>query len=320
MSKIVIVDDDPQVVSYDSTLFNDLKISNDIEVFKSIPRDSREIISRLDKAHTAVITKATTRINNNIIENLPELRHIAVFGIALDHIDVDSAKRNNIEITNIPDALTNSVAEHSIGLMISLIKKIPELDRRVRNNEWPSIEVDLFEGKTLGIIGAGAIGEKVARIGYNLGMKIIISPVLRLDKVRNLSFQELGEVSDINYLLSNSDVITLHTRIVQETEYLIGAEEFSIMKSNAVIINTARGKLVNEKALYDSLISGKIAGAALDVFEKEPLSKNNQLKSLSNVILTSHNAANSHEVINESIKKLINNIKSKLDWGFRWKK
>ena len=106
MPKIVIVDDDPQVVSYDSTLFNDLKISNDIEVFKSIPRDSREIISRLDKAHTAVITKATTRINNNIIENLPELRHIAVFGIALDHIDVDSAKRNNIEITNIPDALT----------------------------------------------------------------------------------------------------------------------------------------------------------------------------------------------------------------------
>ncbi|MBL06550.1 MAG: 3-phosphoglycerate dehydrogenase [Chloroflexi bacterium] len=313
MSKIVIVDDDPQVVTYDSSLFNDLKDNNEIEVFKSLPKDSREIISRLNNAHTAVITKATTKINNNILENLPQLRHIAVFGIALDHIDVDSAKRNNIEITNIPDVLTNSVAEHSIGLMISLIKKIPELDRRVRNNEWPSIDVDLFEGKTLGIIGAGAIGEKVARIGYNLGMKIIISPVLRLDKVRNLSFQEIAKVSDLNYLVSNSDVISLHTRIVQETEYLIDTDQFAIMKSNAILVNTARGKLVNEKALYDSLISGKIAGAALDVFEKEPLSLNNRLKSLSNVILTPHNAANSHEVKNESIKKLINNIKSKLD-------
>ena len=313
MSKIVIVDDEPQVVSYDPSLFNDLKIENEIEVFRSLPSDSREILSRLNDAHTAVITKATTKINNNIIESLPSLKHIAVFGIALDHIDVDSAKRNNIIVSNIPDILTNSVAEHSIGLMISLLKKIPELDRRVRNNEWPSIEVDLFEGKTLGIVGAGAIGEKVAKIGSNLGMNIIVTPVIRIDNVSTLSFQEFGKVSELDYLLENSDVITLHTRIVEETEYLISSNEFSRMKSNAFIINTARGKLINEKALYDSLVSGKIAGAALDVFENEPLSKNNQLKSLHNVILTPHNAANSHEIIKESIKKLIKNINTNLD-------
>ena len=126
------------------------------------------------------------------------------------------------------------MSEHSIGLMISLLKKIPELDRRVRNNEWPSIEVDLFEGKTLGIVGAGAIGEKVARIGSNLGMKIIVTPVIRMDNVRTLSFQEFGKVSDLEFLLENSDVVTLHTRIVEETEYLISSEEFSRMKSNAI--------------------------------------------------------------------------------------
>ena len=135
-------------------------------------------------------------------------------------------------------------------------------------------------------------------------MKIITSPVLRLDKEDELSFQEIGEVSDINYLLSNSDA-QLHTRIVQETEYLIGTEEFSIMKSKCIAyINTARGKLINEKALYNSLISGKIAGAALDVFEKEPLlGKKQSIKKFEHVILTPYNAANSYEVINESIKK-----------------
>ena len=308
MSKIIIIDDDPQVVSYDSSLFNELKSNHDIEVYKSLPKDSREIISRLEDAHTVVVTKATTKINNNIIENLSNLKHIAVFGIALDHIDVDSAKRNNITISNIPEILTNSVAEHAIGLMISLLKRIPELDRRIRGNEWPSIEIDLFEGKTLGIIGAGAVGEKVARIGYNLGMNIIITPVLRIDKVRTLSLEEFAEVSELNELLQNSDVVSLHTRIVEETEYLIGPEQFGMMKSNALIINTARGKLINEKSLYDSLVSGKISGAALDVFEVEPLSKNNKLKSLHNVILTSHNAANSHEVIKQSIKRLVENI------------
>jgi phosphoglycerate dehydrogenase-like enzyme len=313
MAKIIIIDDEPQVVSYDSSLFNDLKNNHELEVFKSLPKNSREIVNRLKNAHTAVITKATTIITNNILENLPDLRHIAVFGIALDHIDVDSAKRNNVKVSNIPDVLTNSVAEHSIGLMISLLKKIPELDRRVRNNEWPSIEIDLFEGKTLGIVGAGAIGEKVARIGYNLGMKVILTPVIRIDKIRTLSFEEFAKVSELDYLLENSDVITLHTRIIQETEYLIGTNQFSLMKSNALIINTARGRLINEKALYDSLVSGKISGAALDVFEKEPLSKNNQLKSLHNVILTPHNAGNSHEVIRESIKKLVENININLD-------
>ncbi len=313
MSKIIIIDDDPQVVSYDPSLFNELKGSHDIEIFKSLPKDSREIISRLKDAHTAVVTKGTTIINNSVIENLPNLKHIAVFGIALDHIDIDSAKRNNIVISNIPEILTNSVAEHSIALMISLLKRIPELDRRIRGNEWPSIEIDLFEGKTLGIVGAGDIGEKVARIGYNLGMKIIVTPVIRIDKVRTLSFEEFAEVAELNYLLENSDVVTLHTRIVEETEYLIGPKQFGMMKSNAIIINTARGKLINEKALYDSLVSGKIAGAALDVFEKEPLSKNNQLKSLHNVILTSHNAANSHEVIKDSIKKLVENINTNIN-------
>ena len=195
---------------------------------------------------------------------------------------------------------------------MSLNKRIPELDRRIRGNEWPSIEVELLEGKTLGIIGSGAIGEKVARMGLNLGMKIIISPMLRIDKVRTLSFEEFAKVSDINFLLENSDVVSIHTRVVENTKYLIDTEQFSLMKSSAILVNTARGRLVNEEALYNSLIGGKISGAALDVFEKEPIDENNKLKSLQNVIMTSHNAANSGESIKESINTLAKNITSNL--------
>ena len=312
MAKIVIVDDDPQVISYETDFFKSIQENNEIAVYKTRPSNSRELIQRVKDCHTIVVTKATTQITNSVIENSPNLRHIAVYGPALDHIDVDSANRNKIKVTSIPDILTNSVAEHTISLIMSLNKRIPELDRRIRGNEWPSIEVELLEGKTLGIIGSGAIGEKVARMGLNLGMKIIISPMLRIDKVRTLSFEEFAKVSDINFLLENSDVVSIHTRVVENTKYLIDTEQFSLMKSSAILVNTARGRLVNEEALYNSLIGGKISGAALDVFEKEPINENNKLKSLQNVIMTSHNAANSGESIKESINTLAKNITSNL--------
>ena len=309
MNKIVIVDDEPQVISYESSLFDDLE---EITIYKSRPKNPRDLIDRLKEAHTVVVTKANTIVNNNIIENLPNLKHIAVFGPALDHIDLNSAKRNNIIVTSIPNILTNAVAEHAISLMMSLNKKIPELDRRIRSNEWPSIETELLEGKTLGVIGTGAIGEKVARIGFNLGMKIIISPVIRIDKIRTLSFQEFSKVSDLNYLLQNSDIITIHTRIVDNNKYLLDKPEISLMKNNSLLINTARGKLVNEEVLYKAIISGKIGGAALDVFETEPIPEENKLRELHNVILTSHNAGNATGVVQQSIKKLIENIKNNL--------
>jgi phosphoglycerate dehydrogenase-like enzyme len=309
MSKIVIVDDEPQVISYESALFEDLK---EVSIYKSRPKDTKDIIARLYKTHTVVITKATTIINNNIIENLPELRHIAVFGTALDHIDLDAAKRNNIIVTSIPNILTNAVAEHAISLMMSLNKKIPELDRRIRSNEWPSIETELLEGKTLGVIGSGVIGEKVARIGFNLGMKIIINPVMRLDKIRAISFEEFAKVSELEYLLEHSDVVTIHTRVTDNNKYLLDRSEISLMKNNALLINTARGKLVNENVLYNAIVSGKIGGAALDVFETEPIPEENKLRELHNVILTSHNAANATGIVQESIKKLIENIKNNL--------
>ena len=288
-------------------------LNREIDLYYSRPEDTAEIISRLKDTHTVIVTKATTKINNDVIENLPSLKHIAVFGTALDHIDENAAKRNEVVISSIPNSFTMSVAEHTMALMFSLIKKIPEINNRIKNNnEWPSEEVDLINGKTIGIIGSGLIGEQVAKMASSFGMHVIMSPVMRLDNSRIRTIEEFAEVSDINLLLENSDVISIHTKLTTETKHLIDNEEISKIKSNAIIINTARGSLINQSVLYDALITGKIAGAALDVFEKEPIEKNSPLKGLKNVLLTSHNGANSKELILESINNLLKNVKQNL--------
>ena len=313
MEKIVIIDDETEIFSLNTEISKALNsLNREIDLYYSRPDGTSEIISRLKDSHTVVVTKATTAINNDVIENSPSLKHIAVFGTALDHIDLNAASRNEIVTTSIPNTFTMSVAEHTMALMFSLIKKIPEINSRINNNEWPSIEVDLINGKTIGIIGSGMIGEQVAKMASSFGMHVIMSPVMRLDNARIRTIEEFAEVADINMLLENSDVISIHTKLTAETRHLIDNEEFSKIKSNAIIINTARGSLINQSVLYDALITGKLSGAALDVFEKEPIEESNPLKGLKNVILTSHNGANSKELIAKSIAILIENIKNNL--------
>ena len=313
MEKIVIIDDETKIFSLNTEISKALNsLNREIDLYYSRPDGTSEIISRLKDSHTVVVTKATTAINNDVIENSPSLKHIAVFGTALDHIDLNAASRNEIVTTSIPNTFTMSVAEHTMALMFSLIKKIPEINSRINNNEWPSIEVELINGKTIGIIGSGLIGEQVAKMASSFGMHVIMSPVMRLDNSRIRTIEEFAEVADINMLLENSDVISIHTKLTAETRHLIDSEEFSKIKSNAIIINTARGSLINQSVLYDALITGKLSGAALDVFEKEPIEESNPLKGLKNVILTSHNGANSKELIAKSIASLIENIKKNL--------
>lgn len=313
MEKIVIIDDETEIFSLNTEISKALNsLNREIDLYYSRPDGTSEIISRLKDSHTVVVTKTTTAINNDVIENSPSLKHIAVFGTALDHIDLNAASRNEIVTTSIPNTFTMSVAEHTMALMFSLIKKIPEINSRINNNEWPSIEVDLINGKTIGIIGSGLIGEQVAKMASSFGMHVIMSPVMRLDNARIRTIEEFAEVADINMLLENSDVISIHTKLTAETRHLIDNEEFSKIKSNAIIINTARGSLINQSVLYDALITGKLSGAALDVFEKEPIEESSPLKGLKNVILTSHNGANSKELIAKSIANLIENIKNNL--------
>jgi len=212
----------------------------------------------------------------------------------LDNIDVEYAKSKGIKVINTPGATSISVAELTIGLLLAVMRKIAYADREMRNGAWPKKKCKGIEmyGKTLGIIGIGRIGREVAKRAKAFGMRVIYYDVYRPDGATE---RELGiEFRELDTLISEADVITLHVPLVSQTKHLINRERIAKMKDGAIIINAARGGIVDEEALYEALKSGKLYGAALDVYENEPL-KESKLFELDNIVLTPHIGAQAKE-------------------------
>ena len=244
------------------------------------------------------ILAAGNGMDAEIIRAAKNLKVISVYGAGYDSIDVDEASRHNILVANAPESVTESTAELAFGLMVSLMRNIPIRDRWLRRNPGSSWGMMMNEGqslfgKTLGIVGLGRIGKAVARRGQAFGMKVYYFNRNQLsremEKELNVSYLPLDE------LLKVSDVISLNTPLTPETRQLIGARELSLMKESAFFINTARGEVVDEQALIRHLEQGKLAGAGLDVFEKEPYIPEALLK-MDNVVLTPHIGTATHEV------------------------
>lgn len=245
----------------------------------------------------ALITVIPDQITKDIIDAAKNLKIIAAYSVGYDHIDLTAAKSKNIYVSNTPGNLTESVAEHSLALMMALGRHLAAADQFVRDGDYkywdPMIFLGpKFFGKTLGIIGFGRIGQYFARIAHS-GLNMSI---LYFDKNRNEDIEkELNAKSvDLGTLLENSDVISLHCNLCAETKHLIGERELRKMKPTAYLLNTARGSIVNEAALAVALREFWIAGAGLDVFENEPLVHKDLLK-LDNVILTPHIASATRE-------------------------
>jgi D-3-phosphoglycerate dehydrogenase len=191
---------------------------------------------------------------------------------------------------------------------MALARKIPQLDMRVREGEWPGGQLTQLAGKTLGIVGTGAVGIRLARIAEGIGMRILVSSLSESGQGQpngdTSSWTEVG-FSD---LLANSDAISVHARLTQQTRSMFGAAEFARMKPTALFINTARGQLVNHRALAEALANETIAGAALDVFGSEPLDRDSALAHLPNVILTPHIASNTAEALTVSLNMVVDNV------------
>jgi D-3-phosphoglycerate dehydrogenase len=236
---------------------------------------------------------------------VPDLKHIAIRGTATDHIALESARRLGIVITNTPNAATVAVAEHALALMFSLARKIPQLDLRVREGEWPGGQLTQLAGKTLGIVGMGVVGVRLARIAEGIGMRILVSSLS--ETFTNTENSNWTEVS-FSDLLENSDAISVHARLTQQTRSMFGPAEFSRMKPTVLFVNTAHGQLVNSRALAEALANETIAGAALDVFNSEPLDRNSPLAHLPNVILTPQIASNTKEALNVSLNMVVDNV------------
>ncbi len=313
-------DDDPPVLT-DSAAMARLSRQPNIEVtsFTERPNNAYDLIERISGAHTVIIAKSTTRVTNAILESItPELKHVAIWGTAVDHVALESARRLGVMVTNTPNAATVAVAEHALALLMSLARKIPQLDLRVREGEWPGGQLTQLAGKSLGIVGTGAVGVRLARIAEGIGMRILMSSLSDSNgAVTNSDNSSWTEVS-FSELLANSDAISVHARLTPQTRSMFGATEFSRMKPTALFVNTARGQLVNSLALAEALANETIAGAALDVFDSEPLDRNSVLAHLPNVILTPHIASNTNEALTVSLNMVVDNVVDYLQGRVRY--
>lgn len=242
----------------------------------------------------AVIVRSGTRITRESLAHADRLRVIGRAGVGVDNIDVQAATERGIAVLNAPSGNTISAAELTMALILATVRHVPAADRSMKRGEWDRKSFNGIElyGKTLGLIGAGRIGGEVARRAQGFGMKVIAyDPYLSEDRARALKI-ELASLDDV---LRHADVISLHTPLTAATRNLIDADALAKLKPGVFLVNAARGGVVDEAALYQALVEGRIAGAALDVFEDEPFPADDPLRSLENVVLTPHLGAATEE-------------------------
>jgi D-3-phosphoglycerate dehydrogenase / 2-oxoglutarate reductase len=258
------------------------------------PEISNEELLRSVKNYEVIVVRSRTKITKPIIDAADKVKIIARVGVGLDNIDTKYAESKGVRVINASEAAMNAVAELVIGDMIALARSIPRADSSMKNGKWLKKELMGIElkGKYLGIIGVGNIGRNVGRLAKGLRMNLLGYDIVPISQEY---VKEVGMITtDLNTLLASSDFITCHIPITEETNHLINSNKLALMKSSAFIINTSRGEVVDEEALFLALTTGKIAGAALDVFEIEPPT-NTKLVELPNVICTPHIAAQTKE-------------------------
>ena len=246
------------------------------------------------KNYDILVVRSRTKVTREVIDANIKMKIIARVGVGLDNIDVKYAESKGIQVINAEVAAMTSVTELVIGLMLSLARSIPIADAAIKNGRWLKKELVGIElkGKYLGIVGVGRMGRRVARIARGFGMNLIGHDVVPIDQQL---VREVGlVVTDLNTLLSSSDFVTLHVPLTDDTKHMINEQRLGLMKKSAYLINTSRGAVIDEQALYNALKDGRIAGAALDVFEVEPPT-NNALLQLPNVVCTPHIGAQTYE-------------------------
>jgi D-3-phosphoglycerate dehydrogenase len=269
-----------------------IKKSGDFEIDVKTKLTPEELIEAIP-AYDALIVRSRTKVTEEVIQAGTRLKVIGRAGIGLDNINVPAATKRGIIVLNAPGGNTISTAEHTISMMLSLARNVPQACASVKSHKWERKRFTGTEvyGKTLGVIGLGRIGSEVARRANGLGMKLLgYDPILSPERARSINVEPV----DLDTLIQNSDFITVHVPLTEQTRNLISADAFARMKPDVRIVNCARGGIVNEAALYEALKSGKVAGAALDVFEAEP-PKDNPLLDLDSVVVTPHLGASTEE-------------------------
>ena len=270
-----------------------LEIANAKLIPIKTPKIENELISRIKDADGLIVVES--QINENIINNLEKCKVILRTGVGFDVININAANKKNIAIVNVPDLWTREVANHAMALLLNLNRKISISQRDIQNHLWtPTLpyKVGSLYKETLGIIGLGRIGSETAKRAISFDLNVIA-----YDPYQNEEYFNKRKVTKVNLeeLLIKSDYISLHCPLNKETSHIINKSTLSLMKKSALIINTSRGPVINEKDLIEALNDGEISGAGLDVLEKEPPDENNPLLNMNNAIVSPHSAHYSNE-------------------------
>ena len=301
MPKIVVPDDAPPVLG-PSAAWRNLSYRADFEYHDSLPGTEDRLIERIAAAAIVLNIRSSTRFTARVFERVPGLRMLSLWGTGTDNVDLAAAARHGVIVTNTPGVAATSIAEHALALMLAVARRIPRLDSQVRAGEWPRGQMTQLHSKTLGIVGLGAIGRKFAALGAAIGMRVI-AWTMHPDPSLGYTLVDLDE------LLRASDVVSLHLRLSDQTRGFLDAGRLARMRPSAILINTARGAIVDEAALLDALSNGRIAGAGLDVFETEPLPKGHALTKLDNVVLSPHSAGVTVEALEAGLQMALDNIR-----------
>jgi len=269
-----------------------------VNVLHLPPGSKEDALLEIAPQADGFITRGGVKITREIMVVSPRLKVVGVHGIGCDHVDLAAARELGKVVLNTPDALSVTVAEMTVALMLSMTRRIVAADRAVRAGQWERKYGDLIGvelmGKTVGLIGLGRIGTATAKRLKGFDVRLIYWTRTRrpdLEREMGLEWVELPD------LFTRSDIITLHIPGTTQTYHIIGVEELALMKHGVMIVNTARGKLIDEAALVEALRSGRIATVALDVFEQEPVSLESPLIGMDNVILAPHLGASSLEAM-----------------------
>src|SRR5260370_31526695 len=300
MPRISIPDDSPVVLAT-SAVFLALQARAELDYHDTLPGTEDVLIERIGAAETVLNIRSSSRFTTRVFAACPRLRLLSVWGTGTDHVDLASAAQHGVTVTNTPGVSARSIAEHALALLFAVARCIQEMEAATRLGSWPRGRGMELYGKTCGVIGYGAIGRQFGRLAAALGMRVIVwtmHPAL----YAGVEFVELDE------LYRTSDVVSVHLRLSPQTEGFIAAAQFALMKPGAILINTARGAIVQEQALIEALGTGRIAGAGLDVFAIEPLPPQHPLTRLGNVVLTPHCAGITPEALAAGLKMAVDNI------------
>ncbi|MCL5027172.1 MAG: hypothetical protein M1531_11900 [Chloroflexi bacterium] len=282
--KIVIPDDFPPVYEGHPEVER-LRQYGEVAVHSSKAASVGELLERLKGAQIVINVRSYTVFDAALFAACPELRLVSILGTGTDNVDMTAASANGVLVTNTPGASTVSVAELTFALMLAAARHIALADRKVREGEWYHALGFELRGKTLGLLGLGTIGQEVARLGQAFGMRVVAWSITHdPERARSLGVDLL----DRDEVLRQADIVSLHLRASPQTTGIIGERELGLMKPSAILVNTARGVLVDEAALARALRTGRIAGAGVDAYPQEPLPADSPLRGLDNLVLSPH--------------------------------